>query len=102
MPPGRIGSSRAAGRCVRHPAPAAVLRLCGNNGAARRFGASTIEGARMGTNERETGARKLQPIPPRDETDQNAALPKKPGASGTKAPGSDAPEDPGGLPPDRR
>jgi len=56
----------------------------------------------MSTNDRETGARKLQPIPPRDETDQNAALPKKPGSSGAPSPHGDAPEDPGGLPPDRR
>lgn len=55
----------------------------------------------MSTNERETGARKLQPIPPRTETDQNAALPMKPGSSGKTLP-VDTPDDPGGLPPDPR
>jgi hypothetical protein len=56
----------------------------------------------MSTNERETGARMLQPIPPRTETDQNAALPKKPGSSGKTPSGVDTPDDPGGLPPDPR
>lgn len=32
----------------------------------------------MNTNNRETGARKLQPADRRDETDQNAGMPKKP------------------------
>jgi len=32
----------------------------------------------MSTNRRETGARKLQPPDRREETDQNAGMPKKP------------------------
>jgi hypothetical protein len=96
MPPGPIGSSRQ--RRPPHPAPPWQPRW--NNGAARWFGASTIEGDAMSTNERETGARKLQPIPPRTQTDQNAALPKTPGSSGKTLP-VDTPDDPGGLPPDR-
>ena len=46
----------------------------------------------MNSNERETGARKLVAVPRKDETDQNAALAKKPEKFGLSEPVDDVDE----------
>ncbi len=94
---GRVAAATArrvdTGDGPRHPSP--VGGAGRNNGGACVLVLFTVEADIMSKNRRETGARKLQPIPPHDETDQNAALPEKPDAAaktravGEKPSGSD-------------
>lgn len=62
----------------------------------------TVEADIMSKNRRETGARKLQPVAPHEETDQNAALPEKPGTGGAAEPVGDRPPDRHPVRPDKR
>jgi hypothetical protein len=62
----------------------------------------TVEADIMSKNRRETGARKLQPVAPHEKTDQNAALPEKPGTAGAAGPVGDRQPDRDPVRPDKR